>query len=415
MNMEARSYLGIPAATWVAALAMGFSAAFLLAGYELMRSASQSLFIGAYTARNLPVVMMLAPLGTLLTLALYGRLLSAGGARRAIFYTSLLAAAAMVGCHAALANGSRLAAGVLYVLREAYIVLLVEQIWSFLDSTVRRHDGARLNGPICGLASLGAIAGGMAVRQLAGAMGSANLVLGAALSLLPMALLAMTAYRFGGEPQPPSMSAAPREHLGVGALFRNPMLRRLAVLIALTQVLSTVLDLQLSGFVEKNLPLTDERTAWFGGFYAGLNVLSAVFQFLVTPLLLATVSLRRIHLGIPLVHLVLAALALAHPALTTAAAAYLAFKVLDYSTFRAAKELLYVPLSYDERYRAKELIDAFTYRLAKGGVSGLLAIAGRVTAIPLFTYSALAAAVAFVWLPLARKITESHDGGGARD
>ncbi len=399
----------MPAGRVLAALGMGFSAAFLLAGYEFMRSASQSLFLSAYTSKNLPIVMMLAPLGTILAIAIYGRLLSAGGARRAIFYTCLFSAAAMIACHHALVGGSRLATAFLYVLREAYIVLLVEQIWSFLNSTLKQHDGTRLNGAVCGIASLGAISGGMTVKHLASVLGSANMVLGAALLMAPTALCALFAYHAGGEPQPTAEDQGAHEHLGIKTLFRNPLLRKLALLIALTQILSSILDLLLSGYVEQALPLTDERTRWFGGFYANLNILSAVFQFGVTPLLLTTLSLRRIHTAIPLLHLVAALFALFHPGLFSAAAAYMAFKVLDYSTFRAAKELLYVPLTFNERFRAKELIDAFTYRLAKGGISGLLAVAGRIFAvIPMAAYPIMAAATAMAWLPLARAITRQQ-------
>ena len=44
------------------------------------------------------------------------------------------------------------------------------------------------------------------------------------------------------------------------------------------------------------------------------------------------------------------------------ALAFFLFKAFDYSIFRAAKEVLYVPLSFDERYRAKEIIDVLGYR-----------------------------------------------------
>ena len=46
-----------------------------------------------------------------------------------------------------------------------------------------------------------------------------------------------------------------------------------------------------------------------------------------------------------------------------------AFKCIDYSLFRAAKELLYIPLSYDAKYRTKGIIDVFAYRFGKGAAS----------------------------------------------
>jgi AAA family ATP:ADP antiporter len=278
----------------------------------------------------------------------------------------------------------------------------VEQIWAFINSTLPEHEGRRLNGPICGVASLGAIGGGLAVQGWVRSVGSVNLVLFGALSLLPTALGAIAAYRAAGEPEPaPFETHGQQGHLGLRVLWHDPLLRVLALVVIASQIVSTVFDLQLSRFVETALPVADERTRWFGRFYAGLNGGSALFQFVVTPLLLATASLRLVHAVIPLTHVALAVAALVCPSLWSAAAALAVFKVLDYSVFRGAKELLYVPLSFDARYRSKELIDAFGYRFAKGGASAILAVAGRMVAIPVATLAATAALASVAWLALS--------------
>jgi AAA family ATP:ADP antiporter len=285
-------------------------------------------------------------------------------------------------------------------------VLLVEQVWAFVNSTVRTDEGSKLNGPICGIASLGAIAGGLLVRHYAKLVGSSNLLVFAALSLIPTGLFAAWAYHIGGEPVPASEEEHGKQgHLGVRVLFRSGTLTRLAILIALTQVISTVTDLQLSRWVEQGISDVDERTRWFGGFYAQLNIGAAFFQFIAAPLLLSWVSLRLIHVAIPLAHVAVGVLVIAHPSLFAAAAAYMVFKVLDYSVFRAAKELLYIPLSFDARYRAKELIDAFGYRFAKGAVSGILTGVKHFVAIPALVFPIAAIAAALAWLPLVAQLT----------
>lgn len=400
------TWFGVRRDRAAAALAIGASASFLLCGYEFLRSVSQSLYIGAYTADRLPVVMALGPVGTLLFIWGYARLLSAAGARRAILLTAAGSALALVACFAAIQAGSRVATGVLYVFREAYIVVLIEQVWSFINSSVRREEGARLNGPVCGIASIGAIAGGLLVKALAVAVGSANLLLLAAATLVPTALLAIVAYEIAGEPQPTAEEAGGRRgHLGAGLLIRSRTLRDLALIVAATQVVSTLVDLQFSRYVEQAFPAKDLRTQWLGGFYAQLNTAAAAFQFVAAPLLLRWVPLRAIHLAIPAVHLAACAASIVRPSLAAAGTAYMAFKVLDYSLFRAAKELLYVPLSYDARYRAKELVDAFTYRFAKGAASLGLALATRVAAVPTAALPAAALAVIVAWFPLAWQIT----------
>ncbi len=393
---------------WQAALTIGGAALFLLFGYELVRSVAQSLFIAAYGSSRLPVVMALSPLGTLVWLYGYGWLLSRWGARKAILSTCLLSALALLGCWWSIRQGSRVATGVLYVVREAYIVLLVEQVWSFINSTLRRGEGRSWNGPICGIASLGAISGGWFVHRWAVQLGSQDLLVGAALTLIPTAIFTLWAYRWGGEPQPAPAEVGGRQgHLGAHLLRQQPVLFYLALLVGITQVISTLVDLQLSYYVELAFPLKDQRTRWLGGFYALLNVGAAGMQFVITPLLLRQVKVRTVHLGIPVLHLAAVALVVVLPGLPMAALAYGLFKAMDYSLFRAAKELVYVPLTYDARYRAKELIDAFGYRAAKGGVGGLLALAGRLgygvgpAVLPLLILAGLAG-----WVPLAWRLTD---------
>ena len=404
-----RSFLGIRTDRFAATAAIAVSAAFLLCGYEFIRSVSVSLFIGAYGARNLPVVMALGMVVTLALIYAYGRLLSATGPRIAILATSAFSALVVLGCFAGIRAGAKPATAVLYAFREGYIVLLIEQVWSFINSTVRTEEGSKLNGPVCGVASLGSIAGGLLVQHYATKFGSANLLLLAAVTFVPTGVFAVVAYRAGGEPKPAADEAHGRHgHLGLGTLVRQPVLRRLALLIALTQVVSTVAELQLSIYAEKSLPMADLRTQWFGGFYALLNVGSAVFQFVVAPVSLAFVPHRLIYLAIPLVHLGMVAAVFAHPGLWTAAACYLVFKVLDYSVFRAVKELLYVPLSFDARYRAKEIIDAFVYRASKGMTAGALAGVGRFVVLPMVTFPAVIAGALLGWLGVVTQLARPH-------
>lgn len=400
------TFAGVRSERIVAAAAIAFSSAFLLCGYEFVRSVSSSLYIGAYGARNLPYAMALGPVVTLLLIYGYGRLLSATGPRVAILTTCAFSAAVILGCYAGIRTGSKPATLILYAFREAYIVLLVEQVWAFINSTVRTEEGSKLNGPVCGIASLGAIAGGILVHRYAVEIGSVNLLLLAAASFLPTAVFALMAYRATGEPAPAPEEAHGRHgHLGVRTLTHDPVLWRLALLIALTQVVSTVADLQFGLYLETALPQTDLRTKWLGGFYATLNGGSAVCQFVVAPLLLAYVSHRLIHVAIPIVHLGMAAAVFIAPGLGTATACYMVFKILDYSVFRAVKELLYIPLSFDARYRAKELIDAFTYRASKGITSGALAGVGRWIVLPLGAFPGIIAAALAGWLVVVVQLT----------
>ena len=391
-----------------AALTTGVAAGFLLCGYEFVRSVSTSLYIGAYGADKLPIVMALAPVGTFGFLYVYGWLVPRLGPRRTILLTSLLSGLGILACYGAIRTGFNPALGALYVLREGYIVLIIEQYWSFINSTLDTARAKRLNGPVCGIASLGAVSGGLIAGYTAVAIGSEQLLLFAALSLLPAGVVAWWAYGLGGEPV--RQEGEPhRGALALGLFRQSRTLVLLALLIATTQVVSTVLDLRFSGLVGEAFPVKDARTAYFGGFYAVLNGTAFFLQFVVAPLALRMFSLRAVHLVIPLFHLATCSVLFLHPTLATGSAAYLTFKVLDYSVFRAGKEIFYIPLSFDARYRAKEVIDAFVYRASKGVTSGLLAVAGMAFGrVSGSVYPTIAMLSAVIWSGLVFGLTRTH-------
>ena len=91
------------------------------------------------------------------------------------------------------------------------------------------------------------------------------------------------------------------------------------------------------------------------------------------------------------------------------ATAYMLFKALDYSFFRAAKELFYMPLTYDERYRAKQIIDSFGYRLAKGGSAGVIELVRLVVkTIPGAAFAITAMVMAGLWDVIAINLTAQY-------
>ncbi|MCE2415846.1 hypothetical protein J4G07_17835, partial [Candidatus Poribacteria bacterium] len=110
-----------------AAISISGAACFVLFGYEFIRSVSSSLFIEAYGAENLPRGMVAVPPSMIVMLYCYGRLLSWLGATRALAITSLFSAILILGCYAALSRGMSFAAAIIYVFREAYIVIVIEQ------------------------------------------------------------------------------------------------------------------------------------------------------------------------------------------------------------------------------------------------------------------------------------------------
>ncbi len=393
-----------------AAISISAAGSFLLCGYEFIRAVSTSLFIASYGAENLPRAMIAVPPSLILLLYVYGRLLSWQGATRTLAITSLLSGALILGCYLALSHGVHVASAIIYVFREAYIVIIIEQYWAFVNSTLTPAQAKQVNGPFCAVASLGAVVGGVLVSRWAAPLGSETLLLFTAGSLLPTTIFSAIAYKLAGEPKPAVEEAGGQlGHLGVKTLFRSRYLVFIALLILSTQIVSTVLDLRFNGLAEIESPIKDDRTAFYGTFYAWLGGISCVLQLAAVPLALRFLSVRIIHIGIPVVHVVSGFVLTLAPSLRTGATAYMLFKALDYSFFRAAKELFYMPLTYDERYRAKQIIDSFGYRFAKGGSAGVIELVRLVVkTIPGAAFSITAMVMAGLWDVIAINLTAQY-------
>jgi ATP/ADP translocase len=392
-----------------AAVAISCAAAFLLCGYEFIRSTSTTLFTEAYSAENLPKVMAVVPLGIIAVLYIYGRLLSWLGPRKTLLITTLASGLGIALCYLLISTGARAASGVLFVWREAYIVLLIEQYWSFLNSTFGTATAKKLNGPVCGVASLGAVLGGSLVGGLSRPWGTEAMLLWGAGLCLPAALASELAYRRCGEPAdgaeagqrtPSGVTANTRyDHLGLRLFRTNRVLVFILLAIVATQVLSTVLDLEFQKTLKAALPHKDERNAYSGNFYAQLNMAAAFGQFVMAPVLLRLLPLGAVHVALPFLNMAACAWLLASPSLASAGLAYLVFKSADYSLFRSAKEVLYIPFSFNVRYRAKEVIDVFGYRFGKGGTSLLIALRqGGKALFSASDHALIAICAAGVWL-----------------
>lgn len=384
---------------------MALAAMFTLAGYEFIRSASTVLFKSAYGAENLPLVMAAMPLVVFLGVALYSRILTRLGPRRTLIVTSLGSGLLIFACYLLVLNGSKTITPVLYLLKELYIVLLIEQYWSYINSSLSSDGAKKLNGPITGIAGIGGAIGGTLVGVTATSWGTETMLLLASVSLIPAALVSNFTYLRYGEPEAPPVNAQSGQ-MGWGLFRENKTLAYLLAIVLISQVVSAVLDLKFQGLLSLEFHGSqDEETAFQGKFWGILNTSVLVLQFLLVPLLMSFVSLRLIHILMPLIHLSAISIAVISPSIITVGIAFFLFKAFDYSLFRASKEVLYVPLGYDERYRAKELIDVFGYRTGKG-VSSVGIVALQKAGVAMGTlYLPIALIATAAWLALIFPLT----------
>lgn len=384
----------------------GLSASFLFCGYEFIRSPIESIFIDNFGAAAKPYALSCVPVMMGLLIYLYGRALSAFGAARSMAGSMLLSGAMFAAAYFSLDWLGKPMVFFLFIFKESYVVIISEQYWSFINSVVRDEEGKVFNGPVAGLGALGSLIGGFLLGHYAVRLHTESFILLSAICFLPAMALMWKAYGRIAEPKPAAAEEGGKKgHLHLSILRENRTILFIALIIFATQVVATALDLRFSLLVQDALPDKDLRTAFLGGFWMKVNIFSFSMQFLLAPLLLRYLSVRRIQTAIPVVHVATCVLLLIYPSLWLGSAAFLLFKGMDYSIFRASKETLYIPFSYDTRYRAKQVADAFTYRFSKGLTSVVLSVIKSFSAIPVAAYAAMGLAFSAAWLGLAFPLT----------
>lgn len=398
-----------------AVLLMAASCASLLFGYEFIRSISNTLFKLNYGVQNLPVIMIFVPLFLLPMLYGYNHVLSKYGPRKTFFFTSIFSSLSILICYIGIRLDIKIFSALLYLVRESYIILIIEQVWSFVNSILDQKTAKKYNGMILAISSLGAMSGGFTVHFLAEIVGTENLLLMAALTCVPTGFIGIRAHRLYpivGDFKEKKSNHDESKYLGLSLFKEQQVLYLILFMIISSQIYSTVATLNFQFFLQDAYPSVDKQTSVSGLFFGCLHVVGIFFQFVVSPILLATFSVGRIHIGIPTIHFLTALCACIFPSIWTAGLSLMMFKSIDYSVFRSAKEILYIPLSFDARFRAKELIDVFGYRFSKSGAS-LLVIGSQYLGVIWagFGLAVLSLMTSFTWLacvwPMSRGFTKA--------
>ena len=90
----------------------------------------------------------------------------------------------------------------MFLFRKSYIVILIEQYWSFVNSVLKLDFARRFNGFFLGISAICATAGTWAGEKLVTTLGTEGMLIFTVVSLIVAAVFSLIAYRVGGEPQP---------------------------------------------------------------------------------------------------------------------------------------------------------------------------------------------------------------------
>jgi ATP/ADP translocase len=257
---------------------------------------------------------------------------------------------------------------ILYIWKEIYMVVLMETYWSFANIVFSISTARYTYGLALAMSSVGGIIGNLVVGPFARIMGTKVALCSLVFFLLIGALISYLARSVSDE-QPHKKKID--INMGLQVMIKSRYLILLGLLVCTVQMVIGLIDYRFNTMLSENYTNTDIRTQVLGQIHAAVNVISISIQLCTGPLL-KFLGIGNAFKGIPFVLASIVFAFILMPQFALMLAVKISSKALDYSLQRGVKEILYIPLSREEKTQGKGIIDIFMYRLGRGIIAMML-------------------------------------------
>ena len=281
-----------------------------------------------------------------------------------------------------------------FIWASVFNLFIVSVFWSFMADLYNDAQAKRLFGFIAAGGTAGAIAGPALTATLAVPLGLTNLLLisAAGLCWAVLCINRLIAWhdrqrRSTPQEELPDRRSGPGGGIfsGIRLIVASPYLLGICLLILLYTTLSTFLYFQQAQIVRDNFTDPAERTTVFALMDFATNSLTVIIQVFLTSRIVKTIGLGW---TLALIPLLLSAgflvLGLA-PLLGVLIVVQVVRRAGNYAVMRPSREMLFVVLGRDEKYKAKNVIDTVIYRsgdvVSAWAYSGLQALGFGLSAI----------------------------------
>ena len=369
---------------------------FICCEYSIIRPVSNSLFISAFGTHFFPYVWLASVPFNFLIVSFYNRLVPKWGSKRLFVGLTLLVICVNISFAFFYQKFPSLIFA-FYIWKEVYVMMMFQLVWSVIHANVHFHRAKYLYGLFFGIGGMGAMLGSSFPSFFAVAYGSENLLI---LSLpIYLLLLAtywkMSQYCKGDVPNEAREKKGGFLH-GLKLISGSRFLIFALLIVVLMQMMAAIVDFQFNHFLEKKFAEVDVRTEYAARTLGMMHTLTVALQFIGSFALIQWMGFRRSHYFVPSVLAVFTSLVVVFPIFSVVSMMFITLKAIDFSLFGVIKEMLYVPLKPDEKFRAKAVIDVFAYRSAKGFASILILLVTGFVSVQLLTWINLS--LALIWI-----------------
>jgi len=284
---------------------------------------------------------------------------------------------------------------IFFVWTSVFNLFVVSIFWSLMADLFQPAQAKRLFGFVAVGGTGGAVAGSAATAFLASRITPTNLLL---LSVALLVLAAIAANRLMATAPEAEDGAGDDRPLGGGVLdgirtvFASPYLLGIVGYMLLYTITATFLYFQQAEIVEASFAERAARTVFFARIDLAVNTLTVITQVFLTGRIVRRIGIALALAALPLFCVLgFAAVGLA-PTLMTIAVFQVLRRSGNYAVARPCREMLYTVIPRDAKYKAKNFIDTFVYRVgdqvgalsyAALGALGLGAAAISMVAAPL--------------------------------
>ena len=258
-----------------------------------------------------------------------------------------------------------------FIWASVFNLFVVSVFWSFMTDLYSNVQARRLFGFIAAGGTVGALTGPTLTALLVQPLGARNLLLLSALFLLwaIVCIARLSLWSDSNTTVNPKPTTKQEEKplgggiwSGISMVVRSPYLLGICLLMLLFTTLATFLYLMQAQIIRDAFEDSAQRTAVFASIDLAVNALTLVTQVFLTSRLIKWFGLAAVLAIIPILLAAGFSLLGFAPVLAVLLVVQVIRRAGNYAIMRPAREMLYVVLSREEKYKAKNFIDTFVYR-----------------------------------------------------
>lgn len=401
-------------------LLLTFNVFLILVAYYVMKPVREVLILNQPGGAELKSYAYAAQAALLVVVVpLYGALASRLPRRRLINVVTAFFVACLPAFYALAERGAHIGL-VFFLWIGVFSLMVIAQFWAYANDLYSPAEGKRLFAVIAFGASSGSVAGSWVSGRLIDVIGVNALLLAAAVVLAVSLALFNAIDGLNGRqraaargPSPGSADHSQGAIGGEGAfalVLRNRYLLGMALVILLLNwvnsageyVLSSIVKHAAADEIAAGRLLPAQQGHFIGSFFADyfqlVNVIGMVLQLFFVSRLVKWLGVPVALCVLPVVALGSYGVAALLPSLAIVRWVKTAENAVDYSLMNTVRQMLFLPTTREEKYKAKQVIDTFVVRAGDVLAAGTVYLGTTVWALHVSQFALINVVLVLGWL-----------------